>query len=141
MSVVIGTRYSAVSALFTNPNFSSPKFAPFLLFFRRLLRILLFFVPFLLFFHPFPCNLLFLVPFRLFLSTTKFLSCLPRLLLTLPLVPTLSGVVVIQRVLNIRPTVVAKAIRQNTEDLNTEDLNTEDLNSEVFFLLDYEQCY
>ena len=138
MSVVIGTRYSAVSALLTNPNFSSPKFAPFLLFFRRLQRILLFFDPFLLFLHPFPCNLLFLVPFRLFLSTTKFLSCLLRLL-TLPLVPTLTGVV-IQRVLNIRPTVVAKAVRQNTEDSNTEDLNIEDLNSDEFLLLDSEQC-
>ena len=58
-------------------------------------------------------------------------------IIALPLAPTLSGVVVIvtvrrhtvqliQRVLDIRPTVVERAIRQNTEVLN----------SGVFILLD-----
>ena len=146
MSVVIGTRYSAVSALLTNPrrifrrqslhrSFSFLSVTAHPSFFRS--------VPSLFTSVPLQPTFFGSVP-SYFLSTTKFLSCRPRLLptvLTLPLVPTLPGVVVIQRVLNIRPTVVAKAVRQSTEDLNTEDLNTEDLNSEDFFLLDYEQCY
>ena len=58
-------------------------------------------------------------------------------IIALPLAPTLSGVVVIvtvrrhtvqliQRVLDIRPTVVAKAIQQNTEDLNSDESFTLD---------------